>query len=217
MARIKFSALITSLSGKLNGSVVKSCLSGSVMQGTMKYRVQSANASQLQLNRMSTARRNWVLLPESSKLAWLNSSYAGLSGYQLFISCQLNLLLTIGLPLSLPRLDLLPSFKSITTVSIIPATPLFRITLSGAVATGDRGIFYISKACSAGTSLDLRAMQFISNHNSTSGASLNLQLAYILKYGRVPQSGQKVFIKFVAVNLTSGLMSVPSFFSYIVP
>lgn len=217
MAHIKYSGFIAGASGKLNGTVFKNSMPGPVLQNSSVTPSGVSAAINRQRLYMSLARSAWKQLPESSKMVWLNTVYNGLMGYALFIHLALNAQLALYAIPTLPLLNSLPVYRNISSMSIIPSTPLLRVTLGGSVVTGNRGVLYLSKAVSPGRSVDSKGFVFITTHNSTSGTQINCQAAYIARFGQVPQSGQKVFAKVVVVNSLSGIMSPASFLSYIVP
>lgn len=104
MARVTYGALITELAGSIGGITFQRNSSGSIARLKPNMPVNSTAPQQLQQNKLSQLISQWPSLSSADKLSW--ETFAGLhnhvnefsdvkhlSGFQWFMSCNLNLLI----------------------------------------------------------------------------------------------------------------------------
>lgn len=211
MAQVKFSALVQSASGKLGGGFVSNSRSGfSLRNNPVKRHVfnRFSSLSRIYYGQVQAAWRN---LSIAHRNAWLNTMYAGMQGYRLFVYANINMLY-VSLPvLSLPFLSGVPIPQRITSFFVVPSTNTVFINMGSALPLYHRALCYISPPLSPGVEYDNAFMSFIYAITSPSLSQFNVGALYIAKFGAVPRPGQKVFLRVSTVNILSGFESAYSY------
>lgn len=219
MAKVKFSALISDMRNKLNGSVFSKNRGGAYLRTkvtpTNPQTVAQAAARAL----LTSFSQGWKALTEDQRLAWNGAvgSWAGTdvfgdlknpTGLQLYIRLNVNISLASGTPLTLPpvpsgvapvldlSVDVDDSSQSVTLSDItspVPADTALYIEATPGLSPG------VSNANSQFRHVTTLAP------TTVVGA---ISAAYIAKFGAVVE-GQKYFVRAKFINMLTGEVSQP--------
>jgi hypothetical protein len=217
MAKVKFSALISEMRGKLNGSVFSKNRGGSYIRTKVTPVNPNTSSQALARSTLSSISQNWRGLAETERIAWNNavSSFKSTdvfgdiktpSGLQLFIRLNVNIFNAGGAAITSPP----------TPVGVDPVTSIVLVadgTLGTYVATispdpvpADHALYVEStEGLSAG----------ISNANSRfrsitvvpAGAiPLDFVADQVAKFGALV-TGQKYFMRVKMIRVSTGEVS----------
>jgi hypothetical protein len=77
------------------------------------------------------------------------------------------------------------------------------ITMANAIPATDKGLVYATPPMSLGKSFVKSEFRLIRVLENADGATVGITGGYTSKFGALPQTGEKCFIKIVSVNSTS--------------
>ena len=218
MARVKFSPIVTNISGSVGGVTFQRNKFGHTMR-QKPLPPKSATSAQLYIRTLiaslqaswagltDVARLQWVRYPDFSGQTIKHDKNVHLSGQGLYIKYQL-LLLLMGKPL-LTTLNYAP-IAAIPVFSAIQAN-VASILLRYASAWSDADVFFIFKISSPRSptkrfsSRGLRWM-YIEDINS---AMFQIFAYYVAAFGASPSVGATVHFTIQAVSLIAPVMSTP--------
>lgn len=229
MAKIKYSALVSDMRNKLNGSVLSKNRYGSYIRNKVtpvnpqtSYQVaQRANLASLSSawRGLTQAQRDgWQALAQSAPRTDIFGDSKILAGNALFVSLNLNLLASGS-----AQIENAPSYESVPVVfaedyslvvsmgvndsaefNLIPAT----------VPAGYALIVYATPSVSPGISFVKNRYRYLGTFTPTTG-TVSIITAYSARFGNAV-AGNKAFIRVALVNNTTGQLGLPSELSTIV-
>ena len=211
MARITMSALISDISGKVNGSVFQRCQSGLIMRNQGGKINSNGVRSNLHKNGLSSVQSAWQTLSDTERLlwqtyaVWLNKKQKKnpskiINGHQLFININSirydlavnNFLFTPWL-LSTPLFVPLPA--PISIVSVERDGGALIVNLDRAVSQLDEVVMcYLSRPL-LGSQMSAYQKMLLMNEPTNSGTEFQCNVAYGDGYGRVIDVGEWVQCK----------------------
>jgi len=228
MAKVKFSALISDMRNKLNGSVFAKNRSGAYLRTKVTPSNPQSIAQQAARNLLTTYSQGWKALTEVERTAWNGAvgSWASTdvfgdiknpTGLQLYIRLNVNISLASGVALVLPPLSV--GVDPVLTLSFIADDSANTIVLTGTPTPvpADHAMYIEATApMSAGISnanSKFRHVQTI----APAGAVGDISAAYIAKFGAFV-TGQKIFVRAKMIRLSTGEVSQPLVaFAIVVP
>lgn len=219
MAKVKFSALVSDMRNKLNGSVFSKNRAGSYLRN----KVTPVNAQTVAQTgaraKLTTYAQAWRALTEEQRQAW-NAAVSQWSstdvfgdiknptGLQLYIRLNINVVLAGGAGLNLP-----PSPEG--------AVPVLDLSVDADVSDGSVVLSDITTPVPAGMSLYIEATPCLSpginNANNqfrfiqmipAAGVVGDVGTAYLAKFGALV-AGQKIFVRCKFINVATGEVSQP--------
>lgn len=224
MAKIKYSALVSSMSGKLNGSVLTKNKSGyAIRNKTTPINRRTSYQTQLRANFAANAKL-WATLTESQINAW-NAAAVQVSrtnifgdkiqnsGFNLFMECNRNLFTAGQTGITDVPADFSVEGGSLVSVDIDSATGgTFTITGSDAtVPSGHTALVFVTPQLSPGVSNV--SGKYVLLKTIAAGASLaaaNCKTEYTARFGTLVQ-GKTVGVGLNFVNNTNGAKKTVKF------
>lgn len=233
MAKIKYSALVSDMRNKLNGSVMSKNRYGSYVRNNVTPVNPQSLAQQQQRQIFGSLSQAWRGLTETQRESWISGSknfpFNDIFGDQKFLSGQtLFIKLNANLEkIGEDRILLAPKPSGGGDVSGVGSIEYDHTTGGFAVRNGDyvvpaghQIVTYITPPIPAG-------INFVKNRFRLAGSGvteeapgfiwLNLDSGdYISKYG-MPAPGSKVFCRVALVNTATGEQGAPMEFMTVVP
>lgn len=226
MAKVKFSALISDMRNKLNGSVFAKNRGGNYLRTKVTPVNPQSVAQTAARALLSSYSQGWKGLTQDQRNAW-NSAVAqwattdifgdikNPTGLQLYIRLNVNIELAGGTPITLPPLP-------------VGAEPVLDLTVDSDVSDSEVNISDVTTPVPANTTLYIEATPCISpgisNANSyfrfvkayaAAATPGNIWTEYVAKFG-TPVAGQKLFVRAKFISTTTGEVSSPLVASCIV-
>ena len=225
--KTKFGAIIVDGRGKIGGHVASKNRAGSYLR-TKVTPVNAQNASQLEIrNRFTTLSQAWRDLTQSNRDSWnfavgdfprtdqFGDSHNPI-GFNLFQMLNNNLLTTGGVQIDVPPLPSAVGEVTLTSIAIAAGAGTMSLVMGAAVPANTSVKVFATAPVSAGRDFVKSQYRLISILAAAAATPVNLKAAYEAKFGSVGLAGQKVFVKSIAVNNTTGQAGTPSSVSGIV-
>jgi hypothetical protein len=226
--KMKWGAIVTDGRGKIGGQVASKNRSGAYLR-TKVTPVNRQSASQTVIrNRMSGLAQSWRSLTEAQRTAW-NAAVSDFSktnifgdlvnptGFNLYCKLNNNLIRVGESEILLP-----PTPASITDIiigalSVSAGAGTMSLAYTAGADAGSEIEVWATPPQSAGKSFVKAEYRLVSQFTANAASPLNLAAAYVAKFGAITGSeGMKVFVKTVAVNVTTGQAGVPQATSAII-
>lgn len=219
MAKVKFSALVSEMRNKLNGSVFSKNRGGNYLRNKVTpVNPQTVHQTDVR-SRFGTNAATFRTLTQSQIAAW-NSASANfpvidifgdtkfLSGLQLYVRLNTNLqLIGESVISSPPNPGLAPTPGLIGFTADIGAGD-FAMTFTEAVQiAGNSLLVYATSPMSPGKSFAKNLFRLLGEFPIASN-EVDIQTAYVARFGS-PAVGQKVMVRAAYVNNTTGQAGVP--------
>jgi len=225
--KVKFSALVSDMRGKLNGSVASKNRGGSYLRNKVTPVNPNTSYQVAQKNRLTTQAQAWRGLTDAQRLAW-NSAVSNFartdifgdlknpSGFNLF--CKLNSNLTM---VGVAAINTPPTSTSVLNVSLGTLTaangvPALSLTLSGAVPAGTEMVVNGTAPLSAGKSFVRSELRKFTTAAPAATSPVNLLASWNTKFGSMGAAGTKIFVEIYFINKTTGVASARQLTSCIV-
>lgn len=219
MAFLRLSALVTSITGKLNGSYFSQKKGGTTVNrcGSKLTKADSGRtALQTQQNLLGSTARSWRELTNEERLSWLGfagtltwKNKAGMdytpTGYEVFCSCNLNLAKITESPITTP-------VTSSGDLNIDDVYMAFNVSNElvlvngGATSTNNGIIVFASAPQSAGVSRPKGGYKAIYSSPAVTTGETNLTASYSNVFGYLPPAGY-IFFKIEIVVADSGIQN----------
>lgn len=224
MSKIKYSALVSDVRNKLNGSVLSKNRYGNYIrnkttpvnpQTTFQQNARSALAANSQAwGGLTEAQRlGWKALAQElpftdifgdSKILAANSLYCKLNG---------NLVKATYAPISEAPLKVsVPGFSNLELTATMTAGVLsgLDVTFDNSAAGADFAVIaYATPAISPGRSFVKNQFRFIGTYSGSSSITIDLFDEYVARFG-TPASGQKIFVNIAYMSGLTGQQGIAS-------
>lgn len=213
--KMKFGAIVTDGRGKIGGHVASKNRSGAYLR-TKVTPVNGQTSFQTAVrNRFTVLAQAWRELTAAQRDAW-NAAVADFARTNVFgdlhnpTGASLyqrlnNNLVTIGeSPISTPPLPSAVGEVVAVSLAVAAGAGTMSLVMSGAVPAGTSVKVFACAPVSAGKSFVKSEYRLIDVLAAAEATPVNLKAAYEAKFGSVGVAGQKVFVKLVAVNSTTG-------------
>ena len=230
MARIKYSALVSDMRNKLNGSVMSKNRAGSYVRNKTTPVNPQTSFQQDVRQRLGALSSQWGALTNAQRLSFTSATpnfpYTDifgdkkeLDGKSLFIKLNSNLS-NVGSPqiLTAPSPVGVPVFiaEAISATQAAGFLDALELTVSGlTVPAGFALAVYATPPIKAGVSFVKNRYRYIGTATATGGAVDLLDL-YTERFGGAVANGQSIHVRVALVSTTSGQMGVPSGTSVII-
>lgn len=207
MAQVKFSALVSSVRGKLNGSVFQGNKGTTTLRNKpIKRNVTNQYTEEVRnINKMLSA--EWKLLTEAQRLQWSNGARSGVSGYNAFYNRNYYALM-FGLSL----IQDFPAGLSAPVVSDFTAAYFWgmaKITLVEKPTFPDQyTIIRVGSVNSGSIAHKNINMSIIVAETNVDGV-FNISTAYFNKFGCFPAVNTRMLIEVFNWDKNTGLKSMP--------
>lgn len=215
MAKVKFSALVSEMRGKLNGSVFSRNRGGSYLRNKVTPLNPQTLAQTLVRSSFTAISQSWKALTQAQRDAWNSAvnNFIGTdifgdqktpSGFNLFMKLNKNLLDVGAATLTLPPVP--GSVQAFTSLALSANTTAgtFDMTSSDPVAADTAIKVFATAGVSPGKEFVKSEFRQIGVLPAASLAVNDFATEYIATFGSLPSIGLKDFIKFVPVNTLTG-------------
>lgn len=219
MAKVKFSALISDMRNKLNGSVFSKNRAGSYLRNKVTPVNPQSVAQTAARALLTTFSQTWRTLTEEQRSAWngavsqwattdIFGDIKNPTGLQLYIRLNVNVSLAGGSALTAPPVP--TGVEPVLDLSVDVDASVQSVTLSDIVTPVPAGMaLYIEATPGMSAGISNANSQF--RHVQTipaAGAVGAISAAYIAKFGAVVE-GKKYFVRCKFINITTGEVSQP--------
>lgn len=216
--KVKFSALVSDMRGKLNGSVASRNRSSSYLRNKVTPVNPNTSYQQAIKNRLTTRAQAWRGLTQAQRDSF-NSAVSGFaktnifgdlrspSGFNLYCLLNSNLVNAGQSVINTP-----PTSSSVSTVAIGAltaafGTPALSLALGAAVPTGTVMVVCATPALSAGKSFVRSEFRQIKVVAAAATSPQNLLTDWVSKFGSIPAAGLKIFVEIYFISMTTGVSS----------
>lgn len=216
MAKVKFSALVSDMRNKLNGSVFSKNRAGSYLRNKVTP-VNPQSIAQIGVrNTFTTLSQNWRGLTEAQRLSWASQVqgyqktdiFGDLktpSALQLYMRLNGNLAAIGVAPIAVaPVPGDSPSIDELTVAGDVSSTTLTLTTELAEVPDDQAYIVDATPGVSAGKNFVKSEYRQIKVLNVGDVIPANVWTEYVAKFG-APAAGQKIFVRLTPVNIVTGL------------
>lgn len=215
MAKVKLSALVSEMRGKLNGSVFSRNRGGAYLRTKITPLNPQTLAQTLVRSSFTAVSQAWKALTQQQRDAWDSSvnNFIGTdvfgdqktpSGFNLFMKLNKNLLDVNEATLVLPPVP--SAVQAFTSLAVVADTGAGTLTVTASDPnTADTAVkVFATAGVSPGKSFVKSEFRQISVHAPAGTAIAVYTAQYIATFGSLPSAGLKVFIKYVPVNINTG-------------
>lgn len=224
MAKIKYSALVSDMRNKLNGSVMSKNRYGSYVRNKVTPVNPQTSFQQAVRQRLSNLSSSWGGLTEAQRAGWealapslpftdIFGDTKELSGQVLFVKLNSNLLKIGESMLSVaPESDAIPplAIDSVTATETTGSLVSLDLTLSQAsVPAGFEMCIYATPAVQPGKSFVKNLFRYIGSTATITTGSFDALSLWSARFGTVAP-GQKIFVRVALVSTDSGKQGIPS-------
>ena len=216
MAKIKLSALVSEMRGKLNGSVFSKNRGGAYLR-TKVTPVNPQSISQGNVRATLTAlSQAWRALTEAERLAWAGavSSFTGTdifgdiktpSGINLYIKLNLNLANIGEAPINTPPLaGSVGYFSALSLAADASASTIAATFTDVDVTAGMTVVVEATANISAGKSFVKSEFRKIGTFVGGSASPQAIGAMYVAKFGAMT-AGKKLFVRFKCIDNVTGI------------
>lgn len=216
MAKIKLSAMVSEMRGKLNGSVFSKNRGGAYLRTKVTPVNPQTTAQGNVRSKLTNLSQSWRGLTDAQRNAWNTavSNFTGTdifgdiktpSGINLYTKINLNLANVAQSQLNLPPLPSSVGVFNSLTITATATTPALSIAFTQTgVAAGQTVVVEATTQLSAGKNFVKSEFRKIGTFAGGTATPYNALSAYTAKFGSLV-AGQKIFIRFKAVSNTTGI------------
>jgi hypothetical protein len=218
MAKIKYSALVSGMRGKLNGSVMSSNRSGDYIRNKVTP-TNPQTASQVQKRSyMTLFSQAWRALSEAQRQAWQGavSSWSTTdvfgdvknpTGSTLFTKLNIRLANVDQGPIDVPPLQEGVDLLALDSVTVDATTSEIELTsFPGTVPTNANLIIEATPGMSPGIYNANNKFRIIKTLAASATVGGNIYADYAAKFG-APVAGQKIFFRIRTININTAEVS----------
>jgi hypothetical protein len=227
--KVKFGSIIVAGRGTLGGHVYSENHYGPFARTKVTPANPQTGDQQAVRNRFETIQFAWRNLTNAERALWElatpdypRTDFSGtvyfLTGYNLFISLNIPYYRQNGSIMTTPPVKVIPTSDVNGTLTVDFGGTGLRFTYTVAPNEANTQIyFFATRGLSSGityVSTELRLIHIVS---ASGAAGVNLTATWNAKYGADPLTDEKIFVRIVPVNTTTGSYGVPYTFSGIQP
>lgn len=217
--KAKYGALVVAGSGKINGFVASRNRGGAYFR-TKVTPVNPQTTAQLAVrNRLGFLSQEWRGLTEAERAAWngVVSSFSRTdvfgdlknpTGFNLYQRLNNNLLTVGQAAIDTPPVVDAVAVVGLTSITATAGTSLIAVVLTGAVPAGSAVKVFATAPQSPGVTFVKSEYRLITTLAPAAATPVALGAVYVAKFGSWAV-GQKLWFKFVFVDITTGLESLP--------
>lgn len=220
MAKVKYSALVSGMSGKLNGSVMAKNKAGDYIRTKVTPTNPQTTAQVAARNRLATWAQAWRGITQAQRNAWIAATASFpvinvfgdsklLSGNALYTQLNTNLAL-----IGASAIDDAPSPVAITAITALSATaaagtPALSITFAPTpVATGEKLLIEATPCVPPSQKFVKNRFRVIASVASAGTSPYNALSAYAAVFGN-PVEDQVIYIRVTVISSVTGQRGVP--------
>lgn len=217
---MKFGAIVTDGRGKIGGHVASKNRAGAYLR-TKVTPVNPSTSFQVNVrNRLAGLAQAWRGLLAAQRLAWNNavSDYKRTdifgdlqnpTGFNLYARLNANMLNISELAFSVPPLPGSPQAFTALSLSADVSDAKITATFAPAIAVTNKILVRATPALSAGKSFVKSEFRQIDVLDSADVSPLEIQVAWLAKFGSFPAAGTKIFVELIPILKTTGQAGIP--------
>lgn len=220
MAVVKYSAIVTSITGKLNGTVFAKNRAGAYMRTKVTPSNPRSTAQMAVRASFAFASQSWRALTEPERIGWTSLAQEVsarnafgdaviLTGSQLFVKLNANLQ-GVGNAIITAPPALTPA-TSLLSLSLTAAagTPAMTLAFGPSPVPADHKMWYaITPQLSPSTTFTKNKFRKLGVAAAAATTPINILSAYTSVYGAL-LAGQRIACKAYLVNTVTGFASIP--------
>ena len=225
--KVKYSALVSQMSGKLNGSVASFNRGGAYLRNKVTPVNPQTTFQQANRNKLTSFSQQWSALTDAERLSWNNSVTAWAktdifgdvrnpSGINLFVKINVRLA-TAGQAVltTAPSPASAGSINSLTIVADESASTLVATFTASGVTASETIIVEACEQVSAGTDFVKNKFRVLTTFVGSTASPLALGALYETRFGNMI-AGRKIFVRIKSIDNATGSVSLPFVASTIV-
>lgn len=218
MAKVKFSALVSEMRNKLNGSVFSRNRGGQYLR-TKVTPVNPSTGRQVAVRALlSTFSQGWRSLTQEQRDAWISATSQWTttdvfgdsitpSGNALYVRLNVNIANGGGSPIAVPPQPVGVASLTDLSVSATAGTPSLSVTYAATPVPADTAmVIEASPNLSPGISNANSQMRVVATLAAAEASPYDLLAEYQAKFGSLI-AGQKLFVRAKMINITTGEVS----------
>lgn len=217
--KAKYGAIVVAGSGKINGFVASRNRAGAYFR-TKVTPVNPQTTAQLEVrNRLGSLSQDWRGLTDAQRAAWngVVSSFARTdifgdlknpTGFNLYQRLNNNLITTAQAAISVPPVPQAVDEVGLTSITAAAGAGTIAVVLTGAVPATSAVKVFATAPQSPGVTFVKSEYRLITVLAPSAATPIALGTAYVAKFGSF-SANQKLFFKFVFVDIDSGIESLP--------
>jgi hypothetical protein len=218
MAKVKFSALISEMRNKLNGSVFSRNRGGAYLRNKVTPTNPRTAAQVAQRNLLTSFSQLWRALTQVQRDAWLAavSSWARTdvfgdvvnpSGSTLYIRLNINVALAGGTPLVVPPNQVgAAALSDLSVTADVSSSAVDVVFDPDPVPVGHVLVIEATAQLSAGISNANNKFRVIQTEIAAAASPADVFASYTAKFGAL-SAGKKIFVRAKFINKTTGEVS----------
>lgn len=224
MAKIKYSALVSEMRNKLNGSVLSKNRYGNYVRNKVTPVNPQTVYQQAQRSALAGISASWRNLAQSERDSWINAAKSVprtdifgdskiLSGQAFFLSANLNLGASNSALITSPGIssDLGNVVATAVNISVDFGNNVVSFEapiLPTVLPTGSKLVVYATDAVSPGIAFVKNRYRYLGTFTPTAGV-LDLTAEWSARFGQCPV-GYNVFLRLALVSTDNGSLGIPS-------
>ena len=224
---MKFGALVVDGRGKNGGHVASKNRAGAYLR-TKVTPVNAQSPAQNSIrNRFTTLSQAWRGLTQAQRDAWIAAvgDYARTdifgdlhnpTGFNLYQRLNNNLVTVGEAAIAVPPLPAAVGEVVASSIATAVGADTMALAMTANVPAGTAVKVFATAPVSAGRAFVKSQYRLIAILPAAEATPYDLKAEYIAKFGGIGVAGQKIFVKLVAINTTTGQSGTPSSVSGIV-
>lgn len=213
--KAKWGALVVEGRNKIAGYVASRNRAGSYFRVKVSP-VQPRTSFQLAVrNRLTLLSQGWRGLTTAQRNAWnaavgdyartdIFGDLRNPSGFQLYMRLNENLLIIGETALTTPPVPSSVYAPAAASLAVVTGTPAITLTFSPAIPATDQVKVYATAPQSPGKNFVKSEYRLIAVLDNTDTSPAVITADYVARFGSVGATGQKIFVKMVGVNESTG-------------
>jgi len=216
--KIKYSALVSEMRGKLNGSVASRNRGGAYLRNKVTPVNPRTTYQQTVRARITNFAQAWKGLTQGQRDSF-NAAVAlfaktdifgdlkNPSGFNLYVRLNTNLANAGQAAITAPPTSLAVASVTLQTVAIAAGAATITNTFSGAIPANTTAIFRATPGLSAGKSFVTNLLRQFFTRPPGTASPMQSGTPYIAKFGAIPAAGQVVHTEVYFINNLTGVTS----------
>ena len=225
--KMKFGALVVDGRGKIGGHVASKNRAGAYLRTKVTPVNAQTGAQNTIRNRFTTLSQAWRGLTQAQRDAWIAAvgDYARTdifgdlhnpTGFNLYQRLNNNLVTVGEAAIAVPPLPAAVGEVVASSIATAVGADTMSLAMTANVPAGTAVKVFATAPVSAGRAFVKSQYRLIAILPAAEATPYDLKAEYIAKFGGIGVAGQKIFVKLVAINTTTGQSGTPSSVSGIV-
>lgn len=225
MAKIKYSALVSDMRNKLNGSVMSKNRYGSYVRNKVTPVNPQSSFQQSVRSTLSSLSSAWRGLTEAQRLGWtalatqlkftdIFGDAKTLTGNTMYVKLNANLIKIGNAEINTaPEPQEFPAFLVLSMVATQVAGALTVLTATmnaTAIPAGYALGIFATPPVGAGIAFVKNRFRFIGISPALSAGVADIEAIYVTRFGTTAPANSKIFVRVALISTSSGQQGIPS-------